>query len=83
MYIIEVFERKKWRVLKTSVSATKTHLEEEVEELNKLISKEQLKLIPVKEKYRVRKIKGSQGKQIQEELLQKKRHKEELVQEAS
>ena len=78
MYIIEVFERKKWRVLKTSLSATKSDLEAEVEELNSLISKEQLKFLPVKEKYRVRKIKSSQGKQIQEELLEKKRLKEQV-----
>jgi len=78
MYIIEVFERKKWRVLKTSLSATKSDLEAEVEELNNLISKEQLKFLPVKEKYRVRKIKSSQGKQIQEELLEKKRLKEQV-----
>ena len=80
MYIIEVFERKKWRLLKNSINTTKNDLEKEVEELNSLVPKEYLKFLPVKEKYRVRKIKNSQGKQIQEELLEKKRQKE-LVQE--
>jgi hypothetical protein len=58
MYIIEVFDRKKWRELKTTLSSTKSNLEEEVKELNKLVTKEQLKFLPVKEKYRVKKIKN-------------------------
>ena len=68
MYIIEVYERKKWRPIKMTLSATKSNLEEEVKELNKLPSKEEMRYLLVKEKYRVRKIK----KEEKEALLTKK-----------
>lgn len=81
MYIIEVFERKKWRILKNSLSHTKSFLEEETEDLNKMVPKEQLKELLVKEKYRVKKIKASEGAKIQKELDEKKKLKEAPVQE--
>jgi hypothetical protein len=80
MYIIEVFDRKKWRVIKNSLSHTKP--DDEVEELNKLVSKEQLRELLVKEKYRVKKIKASEGAKIQKEMDEKRRLKEELGQES-
>lgn len=76
MYIIEVFEKKRWNQIKHSLSYTKDFLEEEVKELNKLVSKELLLTLPVKEKYRLIKIKASEGRAIQQELEEKRKIKE-------
>lgn len=57
MWIIEVWERGKYREIKYSVKKSKNDLEAEVAELNKLVKKEEMKFAPVTNKYRVKKIK--------------------------
>jgi hypothetical protein len=57
MYVLEVYHKKEWEFCKTSEE--KKSLEEEAEELNKLVPKEIYKFLPVSRKYRVRKIKKS------------------------
>ncbi len=61
MYGIEVWEKNKSIELESTKRATKGDLEAEVEELNKLVTKEQAKFLPVKYKYRVKKIKNEKS----------------------
>lgn len=58
MFAIEVWEKGSWKELKNTRKASKKDLTEEVTELNKIIDQEQLKFIPFKNKYRVKKVKN-------------------------
>lgn len=62
-FVIEVWEKNKYKELASTVKASKSELEEEVEELNKLVPKEVLKFLPINRKYRVKKIKNSKSKE--------------------
>jgi hypothetical protein len=62
MYIIEVWEKKKYKELLSTRHASKTKLEEEVEDLNKLVPYEVLRFLPITKKYRVKKIKNGNSK---------------------
>lgn len=63
MYIIEVWEKNKYKELEATKQAAKGDLEAQVEELNKLVPKESLKYLPVSKKYRVKKIKNEKPKE--------------------
>ena len=57
MFIIEVWDRKKWKELSSTISNEKGKLEHEVNELNKLVKREEMIMLPVSKKYRVKKVK--------------------------
>jgi hypothetical protein len=59
MYVIEVWEKKKYKELQSTLHVSKTKLEEEVEDLNKLVPHDVLRFLPITKKYRVKKIKNS------------------------
>lgn len=61
MYVIEVWEKNKYKELESTKRATKGDLEAQVEELNKLVPREALKFMPVSKKYRVKKIKNEKN----------------------
>ena len=58
MYVIEVWEKNKYEELESTKNICKSKLEDEVEDLNKLVPKEALKFLPVTRRYRVKKIKN-------------------------
>lgn len=58
MYIIEVWEKNKYKELESTKQASKKDLEAQVEELNKLVPREAKLFLPVGKKYRVKKIKN-------------------------
>lgn len=58
MYVLEVFHKKEWEICKTSDK--KKDLEDEAEDLNKLVHRDVLRFLPVSKKYRVRKIKRNE-----------------------
>jgi len=57
-YIIEVWEKNKYKELESTKQVSKKELEAQVEELNKLVPRESYKFLPVSKKYRVKKIKN-------------------------
>lgn len=63
MYIIEVWEKNKYKELESTKQPGKTKLETEVEELNKLVPREVLRFMPVSKKYRIKKIKNDKPKE--------------------
>lgn len=58
MWVIEVWDKNKYKELESTKKPGKTDLESEVEELNKLVPREVLRFMPVTKKYRVKKIKN-------------------------
>lgn len=64
MYVIEVWEKNKYEELESTKNVCKSKLEEEAEDLNKLVPKEALRFLPVNRRYRVKKIKN--GKKEEE-----------------
>lgn len=58
MYIIEVWDKGKWAELPTTLKNNKKELTKEVEDLNELVPKEVLRLLPVSKRYRVKKVKA-------------------------
>lgn len=61
MYIVEYFERGKWRELPRTLSASKQSVEDVVEEMNGRADPEVVRLLPVKYKYRFKKVKGNKN----------------------
>lgn len=64
MYIIEVWEKNKYKELESTINVCKTKLEEEVEDLNKLVPREVLRFLPITKKYRVKKIKNGKKEEV-------------------
>lgn len=58
MFLLEVFDNGKWSPINSTLSDSKKELEKELEEMNTHIKKEDLKFLPVKCKYRIKKVKG-------------------------
>lgn len=61
MYIVEYFERGKWRELPRTLSDSKQAVEDVVEEMNGRVDPEVVKFLPVKYKYRYKKVKGNKN----------------------
>ena len=61
MFIIEFFERNKWRPIKRTLRSSKKELEDLVQEMNTSVNEESIRLLPVKEKYRIRKVKKNEA----------------------
>lgn len=59
MYVIEVWDKKGWKEIPSTLRTDKKHLSKEVEELNELVPKEVLRTLPVNKRYRVKKVKAS------------------------
>jgi hypothetical protein len=64
MYVIEVWEKRKYKELESTKRPGKAELEAEVEELNKLVPREVLRFMPVSKKYRVKKIKNNKQEEV-------------------
>ena len=62
-FIIEVWDRNKYIELPSTLKASKTELEAEVEDLNKLVPYEVLRFLPISKKYRVKKVKNNSQKE--------------------
>lgn len=58
MFIIEVWHKGNWEELPSTLAPSKKKLVKEVEELNELVPKEVLRLLPVSKRYRVKKVKA-------------------------
>ena len=59
-YIVEYFERNKWRPIKRTLCPSKKEVEAIVNEMNNLVPPEQIRLLPIKERYRFRKVKSKE-----------------------
>ena len=58
MYVIEVWDKNKYKELESTKQASKKELEAQVEELNKLVPKSVWLCLPVSKKYRLKKVKN-------------------------
>jgi hypothetical protein len=61
-YIIEYYHKTSYKELPYTVKNSKAELLKEVEEMNRTVDKEVTRFLPVKEKYRVKKIKNGDRK---------------------
>lgn len=58
MYLIEYYDKRSYKELPHyTIKASKKEVQEEVNDLNSNVSKEVLKTLPVKYKYRLKKVK--------------------------
>jgi hypothetical protein len=62
-YIVEYWHKTRYKELPYTVSKDKASLQKEVDKLNNSLDKEITKLIPVKVKYRIKKIRNSDVKE--------------------
>lgn len=61
-YIIEYYHKTGYKELPYTVNSSKSVLQKEVDEMNKSLDKETTRFLPVKDKYRVKKIRNSDVK---------------------
>lgn len=62
-YVIEYYHKTGYKVLPYTVSKDKASLKKEVDQMNSSLDKEVTRLLPVKVKYRIRKIKNGDVKE--------------------
>jgi hypothetical protein len=59
LFIIEYYERTKWRPIKRTLNVSKKETQELLDEMNNSVDPETIKFLPVKQKYRIKKVKNN------------------------